>query len=130
MFFNFIKSSIIILIALSLVFCVFAVTTNALGNYCSSEPCDPNIFNTLSLVNKINEVSYLSIQNYVLLAFVLIFSLLMQFIRYRARKIISICDALINSPSDYAVMISRLPPGTTEADIQNMIQERRDFLTE
>jgi hypothetical protein len=120
-----------ILVALCLVFCVFALTTNVLGNYCQKQGlCAPNIFNTLSLVNKINDISYLSVQNYVLLVFVLLFSLLMQLIRYRARKIISVCDSLINSPSDYAAMISRLPHGVTEADIKSMIQERRDFLTE
>lgn len=55
----------------------------------------------------------MSVQNYVLLGFVVFFLPLMQVIRYVFRKVEADCDSVTESPSDYAVILKRLPPGTT-----------------
>ncbi len=36
---------------------------------------------------------------------------------------------MITSPSDYALILRRLPEGTEQADIERMIDDRRKFLT-
>jgi hypothetical protein len=51
-------------------------------------------------------------------------------VRYAARKVERQCDEVINSPSDYAVILRRLPPGTTENDVMEMLEQRRRGLTE
>lgn len=88
------------------------------------------MFNTLSIVNKINETDYLSAQNYVLLAFVVIFACIMQAIRYYFRKIKEDCDELVNSPSDYAIILRRLPSEATENDIRKMVEDISGFLSD
>ena len=65
-------------------------------------------------MNKINETDFLSVQNYVLLAFVLVFAIALQFFRFVLRKVDGECDEVTNSPSDYAAILRRLPAGTTE----------------
>ena len=105
--------------------------TNELGGDCSlNDDCPANIFNTLSIVNKINKDDYLSVQNYVLLAFVVIFIFMMQCFRRNFRRIEEDCDEMVDSPSDYAIILRRLPPLTTEQDIKDMIQEQRGYLDE
>lgn len=74
---------------------------------------EDDIFSTLSIVNKFDEEAYMSVQNYVLLGFVVFFLPLMQVIRYVFRKVEADCDSVTESPSDYAVILKRLPPGTT-----------------
>ena len=37
---------------------------------------------------------------------------------------------MVDSPSDYAIILRRLPPLTTEQDIKDMIQEQRGYLDE
>lgn len=46
----------------------------------------------------------------------------MQIIRIRVRKVIAKCDRIIDSPSDYAVMVSRMPEGVTENDLLRLVQ--------
>ena len=112
-----------------MIFSLFALITNIIGNDCSTLPdCKGNLFNTLSIVNKINKNDYLSVQNYVLLVFVVVYIFLMQYIRYRARKVEEECDDMVDTPSDYAIILRRLPPLTTKKDIEDMIQEQRGFL--
>ena len=51
----------------------------------------------------------LTIQNFTLLAFVILSVFLMQYFRYRFRKVEDECDDIITSPSDYALILRRLP---------------------
>lgn len=53
-----------------------------------------------------------------------------QFFRYRFRKIEDEIDELVASPSDYSLILKRLPENTTESDIMDMIDRRRGFLDE
>lgn len=130
LFFTFIKVAIMTFLILSCVFCLFAVITNVLAGNCDQDDkCSNNIFNTLSIVNKIHETDYLSVQNYVLLGFVLSFILAMQFFRYTFRRVNSECDEVTISPSDYAAILRRLPEGTTEQDILELVNWRRQHLS-
>ena len=72
----------------------------------------------------------LTIQNYTVVGFVIVFIILMQFIRRSFRKVEDDCDDAIDSPSDYAMILRRLPEGTEKEDIERMIEEKRGFLTE
>ena len=106
-----------------MIFSIFALVTNAIGGDCSNLPdCKGNLFNTLSIVNKINKDDYLSVQNYVLLAFIMVHIFVMQYVRYRARKVEEECDEMVDTPSDYTIILRRLPPLTTKKDIEDMIQ--------
>ena len=39
-------------------------------------------------------------------------------------------DEFIASPADYSMILKRLPEGTMEKDIHEMIEQRRGFLDE
>lgn len=71
----------------------------------------------------------MAIQNYTLLAFVLVSIVVFQYIRYSFRKMEDDCDDVITSPSDYALILRRLPPDTLKHDVEKMIDDRRGFLT-
>jgi hypothetical protein len=51
-----------------------------------------------------------------------------QVLRLNGRKLGKQCDEVIDSPSDYAVILRRLPAGTTEQDVMAMVEERRKSL--
>lgn len=86
--FTFIKNSIILLMALSGIFVSFAVYSNIKGGSCANKgSCSENVFDTLSIINKVSEEAYLSIQNYMLLGFVLLCIFLFQYFRYSFRKV-------------------------------------------
>lgn len=53
----------------------------------------------------------------------------MQFVRRAARVLEAECDRLVDSPSDYSMIIRGLPEGYEERDIMDMIEKRRKFLT-
>lgn len=95
---------------LSLVFSIFALYSNIVTGDCDPEDkCSNNAFDTLSLINKVSAEDYLSIQNYILLAYVVIFFFMIQCIRYRFRSVEDNCDDIVDSPSDYAMILRRLP---------------------
>lgn len=118
LFFVYIKVCILLLFMLSLVFCAYALGTNAVCADCiGNDHCSNSIMNRLSIVNKISQTTFLVIQNFFLLGTVICFVFLMQIFRLWFRKIEMQCDIRIDSPSDYAVMLSRLPRNTTQTDI-------------
>lgn len=53
----------------------------------------------------------------------------MQFVRRAARILEAECDRLVDSPSDYSMIIRGLPDGYEEKDIVQMIEKRKKFLT-
>lgn len=75
------------------------------------------MLDNLAIINKISEPSYMAIQNYTLLAFVLVSIPVFQYIRYNFRRVEDECDDVITSPSDYALILRRLPEETTKNDI-------------
>lgn len=77
-----------------------------------------------------NNTDLLSIQNYIVLTFVVVNIFLFHFFRYNFRKIEEECDDIVNSPSDYAVILRRLPEQITKEDLELMVEKRRAELTE
>lgn len=55
--------------------------------------------------------------------------LFLQFLRLKGRELKKECDEVIDSPSDYAVILRRLPPKTNEEQIMAMVEERKKSLT-
>ncbi len=53
----------------------------------------------------------------------------MQYYRYNFRIVEDQADDIITSPSDYAVILRRLPPDTVKADIEKMIDQKRATIT-
>ncbi len=49
------------------------------------------------------------IQFFLIAAFLLLYFILTQFLIYRIRKRNKVCDEIINSPSDYSLIIQKLP---------------------
>lgn len=110
LFFSFLRYSIFLLFLLGLIFCIFGLYTNIVSQNCRTDnTCVENIFNTVSIVNKKNESSYLSIQNYILLTFVVLSIPIFQFFRYRFRLIVEDIDDFSASASDYSIILKRLP---------------------
>lgn len=86
--FGFVKYSAILLLILCLVYTVMSLYTNIKGGSCfiTGSSC-PSPFDALSIINKVTDTDSLASQNYVLLAFVIIFVFMMQFFRWNLRKI-------------------------------------------
>lgn len=55
--------------------------------------------------------------------------LFFHYFRYKARQLIQQCDELVDSPSDYAIILRRLPEKVTEAEIRGLIEEKKAGLT-
>ena len=131
LFFTFIRNAVILLFILSIIFCGFALYSNIVTGDCNpSDKCSNNAFDTLAIINKISSDAYLSIQNYVLLGFVVVSLFVFQCFRYNFRSVEDECDDIVDSPRDYAMILRRLPADTTTADIEEMIEERRGFLSQ
>ena len=92
----------------------FAIFSNVTSNDCGTiSSCVPDLFNTLSLLNKRSKSGYLSVQSYLGLAFVVVCILFFHYFRYKARELMQQCDEVVDSPSDYAIILRRLPETVT-----------------
>ena len=121
---------IILLVVLSLVFCAFGIYSNVVTDDCAQlDSCGDSPFDTISIINKASSESYLSIQNYTLVVFVVLSLFMLQCFRYSFRKVEDDCDDAIDSSSDYAMILRRLPPEVQVPDIEQMIEHRRASLT-
>lgn len=115
LYFTFLRNSILLLLLLGIVFTAFAFYSNVTGKDCKgTDACSGNIFDTFAIINKTSLQGYLSIQNYTVLAFTIIFLFAMQGFRYSFRKVEDDCDDAVDSPSDYAMILRRLPDGVTK----------------
>ena len=122
--FIFMRMSILLLTLLFLVHSIYAMVTNLQGQSCNpATGCDNSIFLRLSIANKIQNDTTITIQNYLLMTFIILFLLFMQFLIYSIRKGDQKSDDQINSPSDYSLLISQLPDGVAEKDILEMVHE-------
>lgn len=132
--FSFIQNSLIFLVVLTVIFAAFAIYSNVVGDFCSMEGmCSTgflDFIDKVSIYNKSTSLLFLSIQNYTLLAFSLLSIFIMHYFRYKFRIIEDECDDMINTPSDYAVILRRLPEDTSKEDLEKMVEERRGTLTE
>jgi hypothetical protein len=120
--FIFARLGILLLVILTLFFSIFAVVTNLRGDSCDiASNCQTSIFVRLSIANKIYDSYDINIQNYLLVGFIGQLILWMQLMLYMIRRTDQRSDELINSPSDYSLMISQLPEGWTVNDVLEMI---------
>lgn len=110
LFFHFLKSAIIILILMLLIFSAFCIYSNVSSSDCQTKSaCISDGFNSLSIVNKESNSLYLSIQSYLAVAFVVVSILFFHYIRVKARQLKQECDEIVDSPSDYAIILRKLP---------------------
>ena len=91
--FVFIQNGAAILIIFSLIFTVYATITNILGNSCNSDVnCINDIFNKLSMSNKINDDQSVMVQTYLISGSIFFYLFLAQLMIFRIRKVNGICD--------------------------------------
>jgi hypothetical protein len=108
--FVFIQNGVAILLVLTLVFSVYATISNLMGDSCIlSSKCIEDIFNKLSLSNKIDNNQSVVIQTFLIALYLFLYLVLAQLLIYRIRKSNEICDEIINSPSDYSIIMKNLP---------------------
>lgn len=130
LFFFYLRMSIILFVGMSIIFTSFAVYSNYITNDCKTlQVCAGDVFSLMSLINKRSSSIYMSVQGYLELAFILLVICFFQLIRAMGRKLKQQCDEVVDSPSDYAVILRRLPPNITENDVMAMLEERRKSLT-
>jgi len=65
------------------------------------------------VINKSTHTTNLQIQNYLVLALIVLVIFIIHYFRWSARKLEVECDALVDSPSDYSMIIRRLPQDYT-----------------
>lgn len=108
--FSFIQNGIILLNSIIVVFSIYAIISNILGDSCKNiANCTLIFFNKITISNNIFNDNSLLIQAILILSFVAFYNILNQFFIYRVRKINFTCDELIISPSDYSIIIKNLP---------------------
>lgn len=105
----FLRNAMLILLVLAVIFVGFALYSNIVSGDCQTSNKCASPFDTLAIINKSSHYAYLSIQNYTVLAFVVISFFVFQGFRYTSRKLEDECDDIIDSPSDYAIILRRLP---------------------
>lgn len=109
----------------------FGLYSNLVSSYCSTTNlCSSSSFNSMSVINKFNKLDALNAQNYGLIGFVAIISLFFFYIRYEFEFTKSKCDDKVETPSDYALILKRLPPSLTLEKIEEVIYSKRDDLTD
>lgn len=110
LFFHFLKSAILLLLLLLVIFSAFNIYSNVVSSSCETNTdCVSDAFNPLSIVNKEGDTNYLSIQSYLAVAYVAVAVLFFQYFRTKARQLRQECDEIVDSPSDYAIILRRLP---------------------
>lgn len=102
-----------LLICLLAVFCVYALDSNWKGNSCDCGDSYSSRITKFSVINKLGDSRALSIQTILCAAFIIIYFFFNQWLVRRIRKKNVKCDEVINSPSDYSIIITHLPPNTT-----------------
>jgi hypothetical protein len=110
LFFLFLRCTMVLLLLMAVIFSAFCLYSNITSTDCSeSGSCISDGFNVLSIVNKKSNSSYLSIQSYLALLYVVVAILFFHYIRRKARMLEQECDEIVDSPSDYAIILRRLP---------------------
>lgn len=114
---------------MAILFMTFSIYSNITSADCEVfSKCLPDIFNILALVNKGSRILYLTIQSYLSLLFVIISIVFFHYFRFKARELEQQCDEVIDSPSDYAIILRRLPLEITEQDIVKFVEDRKQGL--
>ena len=114
---------------LIILFFFYSLITNILGNSCEvNTKCVTDVFNELSIANKINDSISLLVQTYLVAGYLLIYVVFLQYMIRRIRRRNEVCDEVINSPSDYSIIIKNLPEFVVQKDIEELINEQRNLI--
>jgi hypothetical protein len=125
--FVFIQNGMLALVLLIVIFFFYSLLTNLFGNSCEfNTKCIQDVFNELSISNKINDNQSLMVQTYLVAAYILIYIVFSQYMIFRVRQRNDKCDEIINSPSDYSIIIKNLPEYVEKKDIEEMISLKRE----
>jgi hypothetical protein len=131
LFFYFLKSAIILLLLLLCIFAIFGIYSNVASSSCQTNPqCVRDAFNLLSIINKRGETRLLSIQSYLGMAYVFAAVIYLHYFRLKARQLEQECDEIVDSPSDYAIVLRRLPSDVALDDIIGLVEQQRKLLNE
>jgi hypothetical protein len=80
-----------------------------------------DFFSKESILNAFTSESVVLIQKYLILGLFIILMVLMQWVRYKIKQEKKLIDEILISPSDFAIILRRLPEGTQKQDIINML---------
>jgi hypothetical protein len=93
LFFLFLKVAMVMLLLMVLIFSIYCLATNVNSNSCQTDAkCNNSEFTLLSIVNKKDNVTFLSIQSYLGLAYVVIIIVLFHYLRHQGRLLEEECD--------------------------------------
>jgi hypothetical protein len=110
LFFNYIRLTVLMLVIMSIVFVCFSLVSNLLANDCPNfKVCAIDIFNFLAIINKGSNKLFMTVQTYLQLTFLFIAIVFFHYFRYKGRVLKQECDEVVTTPSDYAMIIRRLP---------------------
>ncbi len=87
LFFLYLRLAIILLLIMSVLFMGFAIYSNVTSSNCGSSSCSTDIFEHLSILNKLSNATYMEIQSYLALAFVAICIVFFHYFRLKARQL-------------------------------------------
>ena len=100
------------------VFSSYALYSNAKGNDCDCGDSYSSRVTKLSITNKLNDSKAIGMQTALCAVFMICYFIFSQWLIFRIRKKNAECDEIIDSPSDYSLLISHLPPDTTEEELR------------
>jgi hypothetical protein len=100
------------------VFSSYALYSNAKGNDCDCGDSYSSRVTKLSITNKLNDSKAIGMQTALCAVFMICYFIFNQWLIFRIRKKNAECDEIIDSPSDYSLLISHLPPDTTEEELR------------
>jgi hypothetical protein len=122
LFFGFVKNAIFLIFSFIIIYASFCLFDNkTTGDCLHNGKCHDNFVDTFSFLNKQDSASGLEKQLGFILAFTVLSICVLQCLRNDQQKLNDKCDFILDSPSDYAIIIRRLPENITEQDIRDMI---------
>lgn len=96
----------------------FSVYSNITAGYClTTAICQNTRFDLLSIINKLNHAEDLRGQNFALFICVVILFVFFLHVKYETQMVIKDCDSKVDSPSDYAIILRRLPQEVKKKEI-------------
>ena len=105
------------LLLLLTVFSSYALYSNLKGNNCDCADTYSNRETILSVTNKLNDSKSIGMQTALCAVFMICYFFFNQWLILRIRKKNVECDEVIETPSDYSLIVSNLPPNVTEEEI-------------
>jgi len=132
LYFSFVKCSIYLLLLMFIICGAFNLLSNVISGDCLNEAaatatdttniCTADFRLILSLANKRDDSSLISIQIWLNLAFIFVMMPFFHYIRYKHRRINSQVEKTSLTPADFTVQLSNLPLDATDEEILEWIE--------